>query len=308
MRSWRIFAGKTTEFRLHPAVPIFFLYSALTGHLILVVVTTISILIHECAHAVTAFICGLPIRSIELTPIGAILKTGDTQKVACRKRFFILAAGPAGSWLICLLSLLLLKLNLFPNSCCRILLTTNFSLLMMNLLPAFPLDGGRMLALILELFLTQRRVHQIMRIIGTTAGFFLILLNIYCSMKLGGWNLSLALAGCCLIYGARAETTTWAMTELRCFLDRKIMLERKQHLPVSIRYVLSTVPVRSLIHTLPPRQMMLYCCIEPGSMKMLGFYTEMEVIQHYLQSPVSTLNQVPKMSQNCIHMSKYDTI
>lgn len=308
MISWRIAAWKNTEFRIHPAVPIFFAYSALTGHLRFAAVATLSILLHECAHAGAAVLSGQPLRSIELTPLGAVLKTDNQDDLPSRKRIFILAAGPIASWLISCLTIALLMRHMLPQLWGRLLFTSNLSILLMNLIPAYPLDGGRLLALLLEQFIPQHLVCRIMRSIGTAIGVALIALNIFCTWKLGGWNLSLALAGCCMIRCAHTETTTWKMTEFRYFLDRKIMLERKKHLPVSVKYVLGSVQITELIRNLPPHKMMLFFCIEPGTMKVLGCITEMEVIQQYLKGSASTLKQVVKMSENCALPSKYDTI
>lgn len=307
MKSWLIFSCKNTQFRLHPAVPFFFIYAALTGHLAFTVIATVSILIHECAHAGAALLCGQSFRSIELTPLGAILKTNDTVKQPFWKALFIVVSGPIASWSLCTMALCLMRHLILPHTFCRLVFFSNLSILIMNLLPVYPLDGGRLLALTLEQFLRQRIVNRIMRYAGGVSGASLILLNIYSSWKLGCWNLSLAFAGCCLIYSAYIETTTWALTELRSFLDRKIMLESKQYIAVTTKYVLSTVPISELIQGLRPHRMMLFYCIEPGTMKTLGICTEMELIQQYMKSPSITLGNAQIMSQNYVQTSKYDT-
>lgn len=307
MNGWRIAVWRNTELRLHPAVLLVMLYAALTGHLALILISTVSILLHESAHAAAARLCGASLRSIELTPLGAILKTEDTETLPAAKRIFILTAGPLASWLLCLLGIHLSKHQRMPDLS-WLLFSANLSILAMNLLPAYPLDGGRVLALLLETFLPKRAVACIMRCIGVTSGFALILLNIYVSWKLGGWNLSLALAGCCLIYSIHAETSNLAMLELRHFLDRKIALESKRSMRASVQYVLTNVPIRDVVRSLPPHRLILYWCVEPGSMKTSGCLTEFEVIQHYMQAPAATLGEALKMSQNRILSSKYDTI
>ena len=307
MKSWRIGAYRQTEFRIHPACLICYLYAALTGHLLFIAVATGSILIHEAAHVLAAMLFKRPLLCIELTPLGAMLRTGDADELPWWKRLMVILAGPIASWALCVLVVWIGKNHAASTAWCRMLFCSNLSILMMNLLPAYPLDGGRVLAMCLERCLSRRLVAHMMRIIGMVLGFTLILLNVYCSWKLGGWNLSLALAGCCMIHSARMETTTWAMLELQSFLDRRIMLERRGRMPARVNYVLSKVPLTELVHTLPPSHMMYYVCLEPGSMNLIGTCTESEIIQHYLSTPSMTVGEAVKMSQNCSASSKMDT-
>ena len=307
MKSWRIGTYQQTEFRIHPACLICYLYAALTGHLLFIAVATGSILIHEAAHALAAMLFKRPLLCIELTPLGAMLRTGDADELPWWKRLMVILAGPIASWALCVLAVWIGKNHAASTAWCRMMFCSNLSILMMNLLPAYPLDGGRVLAMCLDRCMPRRLVAHMMCIIGTVLGLTLILLNVYCSWKLGGWNLSLALAGCCMIHSARMETTTWAMLELQSFLDRRIMLENQGRRAARVTCVLTNVYIRELVRSLPPHRMMLYVCIEPGSMKRIGVLTESEIIQHYLSTPSMTVGEAAKMSQNCSTSSKMDT-
>ena len=91
-----------------------------------------------------------------------------------------------------------------------------------------------MLGLLLEKLLPLRIARLTIRTTGMTVGVMMILLNIYASLRLNGWNLSLAFAGCCMLYTSSVATTTHAAAELRYFMDRKIGLE---HLPPDLQEV-----------------------------------------------------------------------
>ncbi len=308
MSSKYIAAIKHTAFYVHPSLPIFFLYATVTGHLALALISSVSIFLHEMAHASAAALLGLPIRSIELTPMGAMLRIKDADCLSGWKHIIILLSGPALTLAICMIAPLIAGANWLPRRFCWLLYMCNLSIFLMNLLPVYPLDGGRMLALLLGHFLNYHIVCRIMRMLGVMLGLSLIGLNLYVIYRLGGWNLSLSLAGCCIISAANRETETYAMNEVRKFLDRKIRFERKQIMQAGIVMVIHTASLASLIQKLPDNKRMMYVCLEAGTMYNLGIITESDVIQAYMRTPDATVGAALKMSQNHSQHSKKDTI
>lgn len=87
--------------------------------------------VHEFCHILMLQICRVPIRSIRLGIGGAIIRTMPLQP---RQELLCAAAGPCGS-LLCLL-----LLRIFPLFALCGLLQGIY-----NLLPIYPLDGGRIL-------------------------------------------------------------------------------------------------------------------------------------------------------------------
>ena len=291
MKKWHIGSIGRTDICIHPAMLLYGLYAFLTGHGLYMAMSTLSILLHEGAHAACSMLFGKPPGGIELTPLGAVMYQEDECSLPACKRILMLLAGPAITFGLCFSAIILTKNAILPRHLGEILFVCNLSILLLNLLPAFPLDGGRITALLLGLILPVRTVNRIMCCVGSLFGVAMIVLNIFACWKLGGWNLSLAFAGCCLLYSASVSTTTRALEELRCFVERKIMFERKGSLRTCLISTLSEAPIRRPIRTLPPRKMALYLCVEPGSMKTLGWMTEAEVIHQYMNSPDATMKE-----------------
>ncbi|MGE3704651.1 MAG: site-2 protease family protein [Vicinamibacterales bacterium] len=118
--------------------------------------------LHELGHAVAAQHYGIPVRQIVLLPIGGVAMLGRNPRNAVQE-LVIAAAGPAVNVAIVLALLPVLALlgepltlgasflrpgpdtTLSATGIIRSLVAVNIGLVLFNLIPAFPLDGGRIL-------------------------------------------------------------------------------------------------------------------------------------------------------------------
>ncbi|MHA1294767.1 MAG: site-2 protease family protein [Promethearchaeota archaeon] len=123
----------------------------LNGFLIL-----LSILIHEIMHSLYAQHFGLKVKEIELYIFGGVSKIEEEPKTP-KHEFIIAAVGPGTSLLIGAIFLLIIflpiQLPLIIFFTFLYIGITNIILGFFNLIPAFPMDGGR----ILRAFLWQHR-------------------------------------------------------------------------------------------------------------------------------------------------------
>lgn len=112
-----------------------------------------SVLIHELAHSYIAIRNGIEIKSIKLFIFGGVAELTGEPKTAMAE-LKIAAAGPLTSIIIGLFFLMIegifssgLRIEIL--SPLRYLTFINFALALFNLVPGFPLDGGRILRAIL---------------------------------------------------------------------------------------------------------------------------------------------------------------
>lgn len=108
-----------------------------------------SIVFHETAHSLVARHYGMPIRGITLFIFGGVAEmTAEPSRP--RDELLMAAAGPASSLLLAIMLFLLFIGSVAWNGPPSIggvlwyLALINFVLAVFNLVPAFPLDGGRM--------------------------------------------------------------------------------------------------------------------------------------------------------------------
>jgi Zn-dependent protease len=108
-----------------------------------------SILLHELAHSLVAVRLGIPVRGITLFVFGGVSQISHDAPTA-RSEFAIAVVGPLTSLALAALLLLTWLFTGFDEETplgvtVEILLMMNLALAIFNLVPGFPMDGGRIL-------------------------------------------------------------------------------------------------------------------------------------------------------------------
>ena len=135
------------------------IYDSLTYEkLILGVIFIFSLLFHEYGHGLTAQYFGKNPK-IDLVAFGGYTSYYDSS-LTKKQRFLITLNGPLFTGILILLSYYLLKSNIFLNYYMRYFLYVTMRLNIfwgiINLIPIYPLDGGKLLAYILETSFGQK--------------------------------------------------------------------------------------------------------------------------------------------------------
>lgn len=180
--SWTIARVRGIPLRVHATLLILPLLAALTfgrahgaeGALFGVLLTALlfaSVALHELGHSLVAQRYGIGVREITLYPFGGIAQLTKAPSSPAEE-LRVALAGPAVNLVIAAsLGLAGWLLGVEPAAqalgaptlatALAWLVTANLSLALFNLIPALPMDGGRVLRAILEMRLGRRRATEI---------------------------------------------------------------------------------------------------------------------------------------------------
>ena len=151
----------------------------------------LSIVAHELGHALTARAFGYHTRDITLSLLGGCASLIALPRKAWQE-FLTAIAGPAVSFVIS--GLAWLSLNFLPVEerwTALMLCYTmwmNFVLGCFNLLPGFPMDGGRVFRSIASVFTTRTKATYIAMIVGRGFAILLALRGLHSIVTHGGWG------------------------------------------------------------------------------------------------------------------------
>lgn len=125
---------KELQFKFNPLFVVVFLLFSFTGMFLQLLLALSLVFVHELAHVIAAYWEGFSIQKIELFPFGGVAEYSGLLALNPGAEIRVAVAGP-------LLNLLLAFLFWLSNW--EILFYYNLILAGFNLLPALPLDGGR---------------------------------------------------------------------------------------------------------------------------------------------------------------------
>jgi Zn-dependent protease len=178
----------------------------------------ICVLLHELGHSLTAKRYGVDTKKITLLPIGGVASLERIPEDP-KQELWVALAGPAVNVVIALLLFPFIQTDQlfineetagiasaagFLNSLFRI----NVALVVFNIIPAFPMDGGRILRALLAMKMGRMRATQI----AANLGQFLALGFVFFGLTSG--NPVLILIGIFVYFGARTENVMVQHLEL----------------------------------------------------------------------------------------------
>ena len=179
----------------------------------LVLVLFVCVILHELGHALMAKRFGIGTKSITMLPIGGVASLEKMPEKPAEE-LLVALAGPAVNVFIVLFLLLIVPLGIYAEFSPQeletllskpswktlglYLLLANAMLVFFNLIPAFPMDGGRVLRALLGYRFSRAKATAIAAGLGQAVSFLFLILGLF-------FNPFLVIIAVFVYFGAYAE-------------------------------------------------------------------------------------------------------
>lgn len=249
------------------------------------------VLFHELAHTLVAKMLGIPVINIELLPFGGVARMGSEMSVQPSKEIAVALAGPVSNILLIGLALGLKNYGIWSEELGPYFLQINLMLALFNLLPALPLDGGRVLRSLLATYigvsqatLTAARIGQITAVAVICLGVMGFLQRIV--------GLDVIIIALFVLYAASKEKNLTPYLFVCQLAHKKEELIQTGILPVEQLAVQGDVPLKEIVKLFVPQKFHLILLFN-RQMELQGQVSEAQVVDALFQQgmdvPVGSL-------------------
>ena len=283
--------------KIHVLLPVLWLFVWITGAGSELIPSFLALMLHETGHLLAAKHLKMQVENIEITPYGGVIGITDMENAAPLSSFILAAAGPLFSLFGCLLTILIAKWQMVSYAFAQGFARGNLILFILNLFPALPMDGGRMMRSILVHYFPYNRATKLLTGLGVIFGLFLCALSFYFALQ-GQINLSPAFAGFYLIYAAAIEQKQGTMRYISSLIARRQQLEKNQIIPVETIAAGGNMNIISLLGSLSSGKYHRIIVLSDDGIKPVGMIEEEQICNAALQTPNAELKLLILSKEN----------
>lgn len=256
---------------LHPLFLIYAITITLFGGLFTLLSALFAVLIHETAHAKVAYSRGYDIGEIVLMPYGATLNLGG--KLDERDAVAVLSAGIIANFGFTFIIISIWWLIPAIYTYTLSIVIANVAIGLINMIPAMPLDGGRLLAV----FVKNKKILKFINtlIISVTFVFLIVLFIISCFSNINFSTLILAIFLLAYLLCSKQNNTLELFNTKRNFTEIKEVIINEK------------TPLYKLIKAAKQKNYSKFI-IQNGKGKTIGCIEENKLQEYAVSYPADT--------------------
>lgn len=256
------------------------------------VLLAVSVLLHEGGHILMARLLRVRVVEIELMPVGGAARLESVWGLRSGQLIAVSLAGPVVNALLALVGVAAASLGVREMGA---LVQMNAALLLFNLMPALPMDGGRILCGILTRFMPPIRAARWGVRLGLAAGMSLLFLSAR-TLKAGPFNITPLLAALFIVTGASHEVQQASAAALESLVIRRGELSREGVLPVRLLAVAPDTALSVALGALTPRRVHVYLCLDDG-MQHAVWLSEKELLNALMEHGDGPISRIAKHNE-----------
>lgn len=163
---------------IHPLLWVIIGISVMTANFKTVLLLLLIVFVHEMGHAISAHFFSWRIKSIMLLPFGGVAEVDEYGNRSLKQELIVILSGPVQHLWLQGGAYVLHITNVIGSADYQLFTFYNASILLFNLLPVWPLDGGKLLFILFSNYFPYKKAHYYM--IATS----IIVLSLYTVISL----------------------------------------------------------------------------------------------------------------------------
>ncbi|MFF3023485.1 site-2 protease family protein [Gottfriedia sp. NPDC057948] len=213
MNKWLTLPSKIS---VHPLYLLIACIGILTANFWSVLFVSIIIFCHELGHAIAATSFNWRINKITLLPFGGVVDLDEHGNRPTYEEFIVTISGPIQHLTLYIIANFLFQMNLMPENLYTLFINYNISILCFNLLPIWPLDGGKLIYQLFSLIFPFVKAH----IYSLYSSFVFLLLSSLLTIIIQPMNITIWV---CLLF---LIVSLWGEWKNRHFVVIRFLMER----------------------------------------------------------------------------------
>lgn len=257
---------------------------ALVGDLARALTAFTAVFLHELGHVFMVRCYGMQVKSVELLPFGGVAVYEGLLEANPKAERSVALAGPCVNFGLALIATLLTRYHLVPLSMALFFITYNVHIAVFNLIPALPLDGGRVLrATLTELFGYRKGTHVTLRLTRIFA--FLAGVGAFISWLMGKVS-PISLISAFFVYFAALREEEQSFYVLMKYLTRKkVLLQESELIPGEEYLVIEDTPLAKVVKSINPRTFAHFLICDKNY-QIMGKLSEIEVMEAFFEGDI----------------------
>ncbi|TYQ16085.1 UNVERIFIED_CONTAM: stage IV sporulation protein FB [Acetivibrio alkalicellulosi] len=247
-----------------------------TEYVLLIFIMTV----HEMAHILAAKLMKVKLYSLNILPMGLNAVIED-KYLSFRQSFIINISGPVGNVLLMFIFYVIGTYYLSFSNNVLFFIYANLSLVVFNLLPVLPLDGGRILKDFLVLKIGLYKASKVLRRVSLLFSISVLIVGCF-QYFTSKFNFSFIMVVVYLLFLLKQDKGEVALMNIKNLSYRRSRLLKKGVYPVRELAVIKTMSLGELIKSMDfDRFHIIYVLNQ--NMKIIGVLTEQEVLDNIIK-------------------------
>lgn len=252
----------------------FFLFLIIFGFAVEAFSLLFALIIHEAGHILAAKALGCKVEKLLILPLGGYMQIDQLIEVQPQIENRIALAGPMANLLAIAV---IIAVSRPEHEISLSIIRANLTLMAFNLLPALPLDGGRVLRSRLAGWVSYYRATEVVIFSGGICGLLLFGLSIY-GLLHGSPNPTLIAAGLFLLYNAYIEKKQLLVPLIRYVLRRQDSLRKSSLMSAHLLVAAPGTKVNEVLKHIRPQKYYQVSVLD-NKYKICGTLTEHQLLK-----------------------------